>query len=551
MVVLLSILLITCAIFWLQKRIWNVEKNIAFPLFTGIFYYWSLAGTWLFTFDRLTHFGKSIGLNYYYLLEKMFYVHLDHFYLKSIWIYGVFILLFQLFCWVGLHKLKRPNNLVISQEVIQIKPGFFVFVAFSNFLLSLWIVKDVIIYSFILNESVYLNIRTAAIKNYTLHQYACWIMIASLFIYIGLYLRKQESRFTVQKPSFLFWALFVICNSYLILIGSRHETFFGGIVVLILMSYPFRSIRNSKKTYLLVLTSWLFILMLNDPIRSLMPVIAAKTGITSLLSTKNKVQEANIFFKDRSFTLHKSPEKSQIIIAQNAIQDTILELKNETVKLNKQEFLKQLEAHEEYLIVNDRKISIHNSRVSKVYQNNSVLTKITLTLSNMLFSNELFAGHFSMYGVLQKQVQPSYGLSFTNLYYSFIPSTVTKNRPLDAYGYYAQKMKFKGGQGFTINHVTAWYLNFSYLGILLGPFILSLFLLIPFYLLQSVNSNLKYLVSLLAICGITAFGAMMVRSGPESYKAMLYESILIPIFIVFFSVICTNLVAKFKSSNGK
>jgi hypothetical protein len=342
MIILISLFLVSIMIFWIQYNIWKVERNIVFPIFTTIFYFWSLAGSWLFSFDQLTHFGKSIGLQYYYLLEKMFHVHFDKVYLQAIWMYGIFIMIFQLFIFAGIKRIKKIPTKESIHHPINLRPTAFALIALLFLIISLWIVKDVIIYSLLLNESVYLNIRSAVINNYTIHQYGCWIMIVSLYVYVGLFLKQNDANLIVTKPGVFFWTIFCICNLYLVIIGSRHEVFFGGIVVLILMSYPFRSIRTSKKLYFSVFAIWLIILMLNDPIRSLMPVISKKTGLTSLLSSKEKLIEANYFENDRTFIAHKSPKLSVKIIEANALTDTTLYLKQETVIMNKNSFMNQL-----------------------------------------------------------------------------------------------------------------------------------------------------------------------------------------------------------------
>ncbi|MEN9973455.1 MAG: hypothetical protein RIS20_1802 [Bacteroidota bacterium] len=536
MIILISLFLVSIMIFWIQYNIWKVERNIVFPIFTTIFYFWSLAGSWLFSFDQLTHFGKSIGLQYYYLLEKMFHVHFDKVYLQAIWMYGIFIIIFQLFIFAGIKRIKKIPTKESIHHPINLRPTAFALIALLFLIISLWIVKDVIIYSLLLNESVYLNIRSAVINNYTIHQYACWIMIVSLYVYVGLFLKQNEANLIVTKPGVFFWTIFCICNLYLVIIGSRHEVFFGGIVVLILMSYPFRSIRTSKKLYFSVFAIWLIILMLNDPIRSLMPVISKKTGLTSLFSSKEKLIEANYFENDRTFIAHKSPKLSVKIIEANALTDTTLYLKQDTVIMNKNSFMNQLKNHPNYLIVDHKKLKFNDGHTSIVYQNNSFLTKLFLTVTNLIFSNEMFAGHFSMYGVLSKHVKPKIGFSFKNLLYSFIPSTIVQKRPLDSYTFYAQEMGFKPGQGFTVNYITAWYLNFSYFGLILGPLFLSFILLLPFYLATKLKRNLFHLFAIIAMCGITGFAAMMVRTGPESLKALMYESILIPMFIVYAAI---------------
>jgi hypothetical protein len=447
-----------------------------------------------------------------------------------------------------LKKFPKNNQ---KREPLFLQPKVFIFTALIFLCFSIWIVKDVIIYSLLLNESVYINIRSAPIKGYTMHQYACWIMIVSLFIYIGLFLKQRNESLQIQKPGFFFWSVFAICNLYLVIIGSRHETFFGGILVLILMSYPFRSIRVNLKLYFSVIFVWFFILMLNDPIRSLMPVIASKTGLTTALSSKEKMKEAVLFSSDRTFVAHKSPQISAKIIAANALKDTTLYLKFDTVVINKNALIEQLNTHPSYILIDHKKLKIANSHISMAYQNISFFTKVTLTLTNMIFSNELFAGHFSMYGVLSKNVKPKIGFSFKNLLYSFVPSTAVKTRPIDAYSYYAQEMKFKDGQGFTINYITAWYLNFSYFGLILGPLFLCVILLFPFYLWKKSTNRLYQLFAVIALCGTTGFAAMMVRSGPESFKALLYESIIIPIFIVYASIIIGKTVKKIKAKYGR
>jgi hypothetical protein len=55
-------------------------------------------------------------------------------------------------------------------------------------------------------------------------------------------------------------------------------------------------------------------------------------------------------------------------------------------------------------------------------------------------------------------------------------------------------------------------------------------------LATKLKRNLFQLFAIIALCGITGFAAMMVRSGPESFKALVYESILIPLLVVYASI---------------
>ena len=592
MSILFSLIFLTLIIIWVQIRTWRVERNIAFPIFTLIFYYWSMAGAWLFTFDNLTRYGKNVGLKYHYLLDKMFPVHLDDTYLKVIWLYGFFIILLQVFIFIGLKLIKKEPRDENKHEDVFLKSTSFAFIALGCLLLSLWIVKDVIIYSLLLNESVYLNIRTVPIPGYVLHQYASWIMIVSLFLYLGLYLRENQQLVKVKRPSFVFWLIFIICNLYLIIIGSRHETFFGGIVVLILMSYPYRSFRKSAGTYSIALAVWLLILTLNDPIRSLMPVIASNIGLTDALNTPERLKDANLFQLDRSYIYNRSKQAEEVsgrTIQEDENIAEPLSTESENKSLNTDPSISPLKVDdtqktqeltsaptpaishsvatspsvaipevvqetEEPTLVEVPEIVEENEvkkNVSLVYQNNSMVQKLSFSVANMVFSNELFAGHFSMYGVLKNDVKPKYGISFKNLICSFVPSTINKERPIDSYAYYSQQMNFEGTQGFTINHITAWYLNASYFGLIIGPFVLSLLLLSPYYLSIRLKNQVYQLYAVIALCCITAFGAMLVRSGPEAFKAVLYESILIPIFIIIVAIFLKKATQILKTKYGR
>ena len=158
MSILISILIITLAIVYLQYRIWKVERNIVFPIFTGIFYYWSLAGSWLFAFDNLSGIGKLVGFNYYNLLEKMFLVEYDDVYCQTLWMYGIFILLFQIFIWIGLKRIVQSELRLIEGEKPLVSSSAVSIMALFFLAISVFLVKDVIVYSLILNESVYINI---------------------------------------------------------------------------------------------------------------------------------------------------------------------------------------------------------------------------------------------------------------------------------------------------------------------------------------------------------------------------------------------------------
>ena len=511
--------------------------NVVFPVFTFILYYWTLAGSWLFTLDQMSgQSGKHIGLNYYYLLEKMFLVKLDNYYLLSISLYAFFIILFQVAVWGGLkYYFKKP----VVQTVFvprRINANYIAVFALALCLFSFLIVKDVIFYTLILKESVYLNIRTTAIPNYTLHQYLNWTMVVSLFLYLGLYYRRDRIFLHVTKPGILFWSSFVIGNLYLVMIGTRHEVFFAGILACIVYVYPFRRWKDCLRTLIPLGVVWLLILAMNDPVRSLMPVIGAKTGLTAAVSSETNVHYAKIYAKDRTFIAHRSEKESARIISLKTPGDTTLYVGKDTVTVKKELLLNRDQTEDLYVFNGKKNVKIPSTHVSKAYQRGGLGSKLFSTFSALVFSNELFSGHFSMYGILSRNVPPKPGISFKNLLYSFIPSVIVKERPEDSYQYYAGKMDFPPGQGFTINHISAWYLNFGYFGLLLGPLVMAFILLLPLYLLHYSTKINRRFIAWMALCSITAFGAVLTRSGPEVYKALLYEAILIPLLILFSAI---------------
>ncbi len=543
----LFLLFVTILIFWFQTKIWRLEKNIVFPIVTGVFYFWSLAGAWLFIFDKLTGFGKSIGLDYYYLMEKMFPVELDTNYLKSLAVYAFFILFFQLFCWIGIKFIQKRKP--VDRALITSAPTYFsstpiailsVFCLIGSFL----VVKDVIFYSLILDESVYINIRSSQIPLYSIHQYLNWIMIVSLFLYLGLYWCKSLTFAKIAKPKLFFWIMFVICNLYLLAIGSRHETFFAGLLVIILMSFPFRSIRANFWKYAGFVFLLGIILMLNDPIRSMMPRIAKGMGITGLVTTSQKVKEAELYQLDRSFSMHHSEKTANTNIRLEALRDTVLQLKNDTIRMKMKEFFAQIQEHPDFLMVDQRKILIPNPHVSEAYDRMGTVEKILKIGTNLIFSNELFAGHFSMYGIEKFKVKPSYGISFFAILENFKSKSSRNKDVKDSYQYYASELNFPKDQGFTINHISSWIINASYFGCLLGAFLLALIILVPFYVLKTTNSNLMKVILLVVCCSFAGFSAILVRSGPEAYKSLLYEGMIIPVCIILSMAFYTSIMKK-------
>lgn len=164
---------------------------------------------------------------------------------------------------------------------------------------------------------------------------------------------------------------------------------------------------------------------------------------------------------------------------------------------------------------------------------------VSSTASSMLFSNEMFSGHFSMYGVLKHDVKPTYGSSFKYLGTAVVPRIILPDRPDDIYAYYASSVNAYKGQGFTINHATGWYLNFGFIGLLVGSVVLGLFWGFIIKKGEEYNQTSKLFLRVLWFVAALAFVAkipVIVRGGPEAFKPLILEGLLIPALLIFICV---------------
>ncbi|PJA07877.1 MAG: hypothetical protein COX70_05350 [Flavobacteriales bacterium CG_4_10_14_0_2_um_filter_32_8] len=171
------------------------------------------------------------------------------------------------------------------------------------------------------------------------------------------------------------------------------------------------------------------------------------------------------------------------------------------------------------------------------------------TTFRFLFSNEMFVPHFSMYGVLSHNVPYTYGTSIVSFISSFIPHFLWPDRPAGIYEYYAAQVNAKPGTGYTIHHATAWFLNFGIFGIIIGGFILGWIWSFFYNAIFKVNQFKSSFISILFIIGFSAFTAQipsMIRSGPEGYKALIFEAILLPVLIIFISTLIPKVLMKNK-----
>jgi hypothetical protein len=150
-------------------------------------------------------------------------------------------------------------------------------------------------------------------------------------------------------------------------------------------------------------------------------------------------------------------------------------------------------------------------------------------------SNESYAAHFSMYGVLSRQIEPKFGYSIYSLFCSVIPRILWPDRPRDIYLYYSESVGTVQNQGYSLHHATGWYLNFGYLGIILGAVVMALTWAYCINARRRVTRRTGLAFRLFAVVAPWFFAAClppMLRAGPEAYKGLILEGALIPVTVL-------------------
>jgi hypothetical protein len=147
-------------------------------------------------------------------------------------------------------------------------------------------------------------------------------------------------------------------------------------------------------------------------------------------------------------------------------------------------------------------------------------------------SNEAFAAHFSLYGVLAAHTPVKFGYSFYSLACSLVPRILWPDRPRDIYLYYSESVGTIQNQGYSLHHATGWYLNFGYAGVLLGGLTMGLVWAGCLNAHRRRGARRGLWLRLFAVVAPWTFVASiapLVRAGPEGYKGFLVDGALIPV----------------------
>jgi len=165
--------------------------------------------------------------------------------------------------------------------------------------------------------------------------------------------------------------------------------------------------------------------------------------------------------------------------------------------------------------------------------------EVAYSLTRLANSNEAFAAHMSLYGVLSFDLPLTYGSSIYSFAASVVPRIFWPDRPDDIYVYYANGVSAIEGQGYTVHHAAGWYLNFGVPGIILGSVLLgriwaALYNNIASGVTRRDNSAWR-IFCIIAFFTFSANLPNLIRCGPEGYKSILVDSFFVPVAILTFS----------------
>jgi hypothetical protein len=143
-----------------------------------------------------------------------------------------------------------------------------------------------------------------------------------------------------------------------------------------------------------------------------------------------------------------------------------------------------------------------------------------------------------MYGVLAANVEPKFGYSFYALACSVVPRLLWPTRPRDIYLYYSESVGTVQNQGYSLHHATGWFLNFGYAGVALGGIVLGLVWAACLGARSRLRPGSGLAWRVFAITApwlLVAYLPPLVRAGPEGYKGLVVEGLLLPVLTLAFA----------------
>ena len=452
-------LLFLFAVRWIFLRI----RSWSFIIGCAMIFLWTLAGAWPFIGDAMSGFqGYRIGLNYHYLMEKMFPFELNADYVEALIAYGVFLvgLFLPLAFQARSFRQKGPGPV----RSVMIDHRRFFFMGLLLMLIAITMVVPIIRQALADDVSFYLAINNysgpfASLRSLA-EQAASFCIIFGYSTYLvctwpGAWIQgEKRSWLNIAFP-----ILLALLGLYSSLLGDRQIVF----------------------TFFLLSALYLGKITGRKAVRIGLPLIAICVGAIVIGG----------WIRDFSW--------SEISHVQRKERTT------------------------------DRNYHFRLESIQHIPEKKGRIAQI----GRFLWTNEMFAAHFSMYGVLHRDVPVSPGISLRYLFASLTPSFIDPDRPPTAYDHYGTQARLTPGQGYRIHHATAWYINAGWPGIFIGG---SIFGGSWVLLMRAARSRSRWIPGGLAPLLPLLFVAFMpglLRAGPEAYKMIAVEAIALPIFLLF------------------
>ena len=453
---------------------WKINKDFTLPISIFFIYYFTLGGALFFPLDSYLGFiGTSYGFHYLPIFDKLFVVNFDNDYILSCVYYVVFILVFQYSYLIIVKKLIRSDKINGNETnkllfELTLNPFVVLLISLTFIAISFFILRKDIFYAISHEESIYLITRTTKNPYYTIHQLA--------------------NEFSILIPFIAYSFIIIKSNKFNIKVANKCSTIFILLLTCTLASVYISFLGNRRE-------------------------ILSAIVICILISIN---QFKNIYY---SRFIYIFMIVLILFLSNDFVRSTYIPAKlNGMFHIKEQkDLILKPEEKKDLILKNNEKYSLK------------------AIVGSFLFSNELFYAHFSMYGIINKNVPITYGSSFNNLVASVIPRAIYHDRPPDIYSYYVKSVNATPGQIYTIHHATAWYLNFGVIGIFLGAVLLALiFAFASYFSITTLKNNnvffvlLKYLFPFLICAQIVTF----ITTGPEGYKSLLLEGIILPILFI-------------------
>lgn len=218
----------TIVLAWGTVRIVKRTGQWTFVIGMVVLYAWTFLGAWFFIGDALSGYqGYHIGLNYYYLMEKMFPFELDRNYPIALLGYSAYALFLLGGVWLMVRRV-RPGKVDMA-AARTVDHRVFIVLALMAALGSFTIIRPVIMDAIAAHRSIYQYTRHAEYAGASIHGLCNELVCLALLLGWAIHLTGRNGHyFTTRGQRWAGWAYpsaLIAYSSYLMLLGNRHELF--------------------------------------------------------------------------------------------------------------------------------------------------------------------------------------------------------------------------------------------------------------------------------------------------------------------------------------